>query len=67
VGAGVKDLVKDGEPIERITAVVVWPETTYFTDAERAALALTEYATRLADSRDGVPDDVPDDAAGHLW
>ncbi len=37
----------------------------YFTDAERAALALTEAATRLADRAEPVPDDVWNDATGH--
>ena len=54
-----------GEPAERINAVTVWRETPYFTDAERAALALTESATRLADRPDAVPDDVWDEAARH--
>ena len=54
-----------GEPVERINAVTVWRETPYFTDAERAALALTESATRLADRPDAVPDDVWDEAARH--
>ncbi|TIT70528.1 MAG: carboxymuconolactone decarboxylase family protein, partial [Mesorhizobium sp.] len=37
----------------------------YFTDAERAALALAEAGTRLADRPDAVPDDVWDEAARH--
>ena len=36
-----------------------------FTDAERAALALTEAATRMSDQADPVPDDVWDEAARH--
>ncbi len=40
-------------------------EAPYFSDAERAALALTEAATRLADRPDPVPDEVWDDAARH--
>jgi len=40
-------------------------ETPYFTDAERAALALTEAATRLADRPDPVPDEVWAEAARH--
>ncbi len=55
-----------GEPDERIFAVAAWRETPYFTDAERAALALTEAATRLADRPDPVPDAVWDDAADHF-
>jgi AhpD family alkylhydroperoxidase len=40
-----------GEPDERVHAVAAWRETPYFSDPERAALALTEAATRLADSQ----------------
>jgi AhpD family alkylhydroperoxidase len=54
-----------GEPDHRIHAVAAWRETPYFTEAERAALALTEAATRLADRPDPVSDDVWDEAARH--
>lgn len=54
-----------GEPDERIHTVAAWRETPYFTEAERAALALTEAATRLADRPDPVPDDVWEAAAAH--
>jgi AhpD family alkylhydroperoxidase len=54
-----------GEPDHRIHAVAAWRETPYFTEAERAALALTEAATRLADRPDPVPDDVWTEAARH--
>jgi AhpD family alkylhydroperoxidase len=54
-----------GEPDEKIFAVSAWRETPYFTDAERAALALTEAATRMADRADPVPDDIWDEAAQH--
>jgi AhpD family alkylhydroperoxidase len=54
-----------GEPAERINTVAAWRETPYFTEAERAALALTEAATRVADRPDPVPDDVWDEAARH--
>lgn len=60
-----KDLRKDGESDERLFAVAAWRESLYFTDAERAALALTEAATRLADTADAVPDEVWDEAADH--
>lgn len=53
---------KSGESDERIIAVSAWRDTPYFTDAERAALALTESLTRIADRADGVPDDVWDAA-----
>jgi AhpD family alkylhydroperoxidase len=52
-----KELKKAGEKDDRIFAVSAWRETPYFTGAERAALALAEAATRLADRSDAVPDD----------
>ena len=54
-----------GEPDERIFMVAAWRESTYFSDAERAVLALTEAVTRLADRPDPVPDEVWDEAARH--
>ena len=48
---------KAGETDERLFAVAAWRDTPYFTDAERAALALTEAVTRLADRADPVPDE----------
>jgi AhpD family alkylhydroperoxidase len=57
---------KNGETDERLFAVAAWRDTPYFTDAERAALALTEAVTRLADREDPVPDDVWDTAARHF-
>ena len=56
---------KLGESDDRIFAVAAWRDAPYFSDAERAALALTEAATRLADTPDPVPDDVWEDAARH--
>jgi AhpD family alkylhydroperoxidase len=60
-----RELVHAGERSERIHTVAAWRETPYFTDAERAALALSEATTRLADRSDPVPDDVWDEAARH--
>jgi AhpD family alkylhydroperoxidase len=60
-----RELKKAGEKDERIFALAAWRETPYFTDAERAALALAEAGTRLADRPDAVPDDVWDEAARH--
>jgi len=60
-----RELKAAGEPDERVNAVAAWLETPYFTDAERAALALTEAATRLADRPDRVPDGLWDEAARH--
>jgi AhpD family alkylhydroperoxidase len=52
-----------GESDERLFAVAGWRDVPYFTDAERAALALTEAVTRLSDRTDPVPDEIWDDAA----
>jgi AhpD family alkylhydroperoxidase len=54
-----------GETDDRLFAVAAWRETPYFTAAERAALALTEAATRLSDRPDPVPDEIWDEAARH--
>jgi len=54
---------KAGETDERLFAVAAWRETDFFTDAERAALALAESMTRMADRIEPVPDDVWDAAA----
>jgi len=54
-----------GEPDERIFMIGAWREAPYFDDAERAALALTEATTRLADSSDPIPDEVWEEAASH--
>lgn len=54
-----------GETDERILAVEAWRDAPYYTDAERAALALAEAVTRLADRTDPVPDEIWDEAARH--
>jgi AhpD family alkylhydroperoxidase len=56
---------KQGETDERMYAVAGWRDAPYFTDAERAALALTEAVTRLSDREDPVPDAVWNEAARH--
>src|SRR3954447_14894792 len=56
----------EGESEERVFAVAAWRDTTYFTDAERAALALTESLTRIADRPEPVPDAIWDAAAEHF-
>jgi len=53
------------ESDERLFTVAAWRDAPYFTDAERAALALTEAVTRLSDSSDPVPDAVWAEAARH--
>jgi AhpD family alkylhydroperoxidase len=65
VDLGLRDMQRSGEPVERIVAVSAWRESPHFDDAERAALALAEAATRIADRSDPVPDDVWDEAARH--
>ncbi len=60
-----RDLKKAGETDERLFAVAAWRDVPYFTDAERAALALTEAATRLSDRADPVPDEIWEEAARH--
>ena len=61
-----RELRAAGEPDERIFMVGAWREAPYFSDAERAALALTEAATRLADRSGPVPDHVWEEAARHF-
>ena len=65
VDSGARSAKKAGETHERLFAVAAWRETPYFTDAERAALALTEAVTRLSDRADPVPDAIWDEAARH--
>ena len=60
-----RDAKKAGETDERIFAVAAWRDAPYFTEAERAALALTEAATRLSDISEPVPDEVFEEAARH--
>jgi len=65
VDSGARNAKKVGETDERLFAVAVWREAPYFTDAERAALALAEAATRLSDRADAVPDEIWEEAARH--
>src|SRR5438034_5757511 len=58
-------LKKEGETDERLFAVAAWQDAPYFSDAERAALALTEAVTRLSDRPDPVPDEIWKEAAKH--
>lgn len=60
------DLKQAGESNERIFSISAWREAPFYSDEERAALALVESATRLADRGDAVPDDVWDTAADHF-
>ena len=54
-----------GETDDRLRALVAWRDAPFFTDAERAALALTEAATHLTDTPDPVPDNIWDQATHH--
>ncbi len=65
VDAGSKQARGIGVSDERLASVAAWREAPYFTDAERAALALAESVTRLADRADPVPHDVWDEATAH--
>jgi AhpD family alkylhydroperoxidase len=56
---------KEGESDERLFAVAAWRDSPYFSDAERAALALTEAVTRLSDREDPVPDAIWNEAKKH--
>lgn len=60
-----RELRRAGASDEQLMNVAAWREAPYFTDKERAVLALTEAATRLADKADAVPDEVWRDAARH--
>ncbi|HWO60472.1 MAG TPA: carboxymuconolactone decarboxylase family protein [Umezawaea sp.] len=53
-----KDAAAAGETPIRLNLVAAWREATVFTDAERAALALAEEGTRLADTHHGVSDET---------
>ncbi|MEV8089629.1 carboxymuconolactone decarboxylase family protein [Streptomyces nigra] len=61
----IKDAVAAGEDQQRLHLVAVWREATVFTDAERAALEITEQGTRIADAAGGVSDEAWTDAARH--
>ncbi|WP_327350886.1 carboxymuconolactone decarboxylase family protein [Streptomyces sp. NBC_01304] len=57
---------KAGETDQRLHHVAAWRDTPFYTDEERAALALTEAATRLQDGAPGVTDEIWDAAADHF-
>jgi AhpD family alkylhydroperoxidase len=53
-----KDAAAAGETAVRLNLVAAWRESTVFTEAEQAALALAEEGTRLADAYQGVSDET---------
>ena len=59
----IKDALHAGESQQRLNLVAAWREAKVFTDAERAALELTEQGTRIADAAGGVTDDAWANAA----
>jgi AhpD family alkylhydroperoxidase len=65
IDSGWRTAKKAGESDERLFNVAAWRHAPYFSDAERAALALAEAATRLADREEAVPDAIWDEAARH--
>lgn len=62
----VREAKQSGETDERLITVAAWRDAPYFTDEERAALALTEAITRLSDQSDPVPDEIWDEAVRHF-
>jgi len=65
VDLGWRMMKKAGETDERMFAIAAWRDAPYFSDAERAALALAEAVTRLSDRADPVSDEIWDEAARH--
>src|SRR3954453_15962325 len=65
VDSGARSAKKTGETDERLFAVAAWREAPYITDAEPAALAFAEAATRLSDRTDVVPDQIWEEVPRH--
>jgi AhpD family alkylhydroperoxidase len=65
VGAGAASAAKAGVDTGKLLAVAAWYENPLFDNAERAALALTEAATRLSDRPGAVTDEIWAEAARH--
>ncbi|KOT78250.1 alkylhydroperoxidase [Streptomyces rimosus subsp. pseudoverticillatus] len=65
VDAHAKEAAAAGETAVRLSLIAVWREATVFTEAERAALALAEEGTRLADAHQGVSDETWDQVRKH--
>jgi AhpD family alkylhydroperoxidase len=61
-----KDALAAGESTARLNLVAAWRDATVFTEAERAALAVTEEGTRLADASTGVSDETWQVARKHF-
>lgn len=63
---GIAQAKKHGETDERLHAVAAWRETPFFSEPERAALALSEAATRIQDNASGVTDEIWEAATKHF-
>ncbi|MEV4753789.1 carboxymuconolactone decarboxylase family protein [Micromonospora sp. NPDC049559] len=66
VFSSVQSAQKEGETAERLHNLVAWRDTPFYTEQERAALALAEAATRIQDGAPGVTDEIWDAAAEHF-
>jgi AhpD family alkylhydroperoxidase len=66
VDSGWQGTKKSQDASRKLFAVAAWREAPFFTEAERAALALAEAVTRLSDRPDPVPDEIWDEAARHF-
>jgi AhpD family alkylhydroperoxidase len=65
IDGGFRNAKKLGETDERLFTVAAWQHAPYFSDAERAALALAQAVTRMSDRPDPVPDEIWKEAARH--
>ncbi|UCM88995.1 carboxymuconolactone decarboxylase family protein [Streptomyces marincola] len=66
VHTGVASAKRRGETEERLHQVAAWRETPFFSEPERAALALAEAVTRIQDGAPGVTDAVWEAATAHF-
>ncbi len=62
----IKEAAAAGEDPVRLALVAAWREATVYTDAERAALEVTEQGTRIADAAGGVSDEAWANAAKYF-
>ena len=65
IAGGIKRAEETGLSAERVLVLPAWRDSALYDDAERAALAMTEAMTRLADQPDAVTDEIWSEAAGH--
>lgn len=65
IGIAYHKAMRAGASWERFFAVSAWRDSPHFSDAERAALALTEAVTRMSDQPDPVPDSLWSEVSKH--